>query len=98
MTQSIAVAGAIANQLNNDNWWPPNDLNKIMGKAYHYDINTITNFLVAVRWHLAYGNPRYYFQFDTAFANAALGQSVGDLTGSVDAKTSSDPPPNWINP
>lgn len=96
--QVIAVAAAIANQLNNDNRWPPNDISKVMGDDYRYDANTIRLFLAAVRWHLAYGKPKYHFEFDNKFAAAALKQTVGELTGSVNANTSATPPANWIDP
>jgi hypothetical protein len=98
MSKSIAVAGAIANQLHHEGHWPPNDLNKVMGAGYHYDHNSMANFLVAVRWNLANGSPPYYFQFDDPFTVAALALSVGQLTGAVDAKTTEDKPPGWVDP
>ena len=98
MSQGIAVAGTVASQLSSEHRWPPNNLNKVMGDDYHYDVNTISNFLVAVRWHLAYGSPRYYFEFDRNFAEDALDLTVAELTGSVNANTSDRPPNNWIAP
>jgi hypothetical protein len=97
-SQSIAVAAAVANQLRHESHWPPNDLNKIMGDDYHYDRNTMTNFLVAVRWHLAYGAPHFYFVFNDKFIVNALSLNTAQLTGRVDANTTAEAPAGWVAP
>ena len=81
------VAAAVANQLQHESRWPPNDLTKIMGVDYHYDQFTLANFLNAVRWHLANGTPSYNFQFTGAFVGKALTAQVGTLMVAINAST-----------
>jgi len=88
MSQNMAVSTAVSSQLINDKHWPPPDINKVMGRDYRYDLNSISNFLAAVRGNLVCGNPHLSFVFDDNFAKAALNQKVGDLTGSINAITS----------
>ena len=85
---ATAVAAAVAAQLHHEGRWPPNDLTKTMGSDYHYDANTIVNFLLAVQWHLAHGNPPYAFDFDAAFAQSALQRSVAALMVAIAGQTS----------
>jgi len=89
MSKEFSVAAAIVGQLHRDEptLWPPTDLNKIMGANCHYDLNSISLFLAAVQSHLKNGSPSYDFEFDAAFANSALGWSVGTLIGQVNQKT-----------
>jgi hypothetical protein len=101
MSKGISVAKAIGAQLRFEGRWPPNDDNKVMGKDYHYTdapANTIGDFLNGLRTRIYQGTPKYYFQFDNAFAVKALSQSVSELTGSVTSKTSDTEPPGWSNP
>ncbi len=88
MSKEFAVVGAVATQLQHEGHWPPNNLNKVMGSDYHYDQNTIANFLVAVQWHLAHGEPPFDFEFNKKFSKAALKLSVADLASKIDEKTS----------
>ncbi|MGZ5033992.1 MAG: hypothetical protein ACXWAC_12400 [Usitatibacter sp.] len=83
--KSFAVSEEIDNQLRSDGH--TYNLNDIMGADLHYDINSITVFLRGVQLRLAARNPAYDFQFDSAFAIRALGLSVGELNGEVDART-----------
>lgn len=83
MSKEFSVASAVAGQLHQEGRWPPNDLNKIMGTNYHYDINTISLFLAKVQWNLKHGTESYDFEFDAAFANTALGWPVGVLMGNI---------------
>ena len=62
--KGIAVATTIGAQLIYERRWPPNDTNKVMGSDYRYNRETVSNFLRSVRWHLTYGNPQYFFDFD----------------------------------
>jgi hypothetical protein len=86
MSKSIAVATAVAGQLLTDGWHPPYDFNKAMSQ-YRYDTDTISIFLRAVQDHLRNGNPAYNFNFDTAFAHAALSWDIVALIAHVDINT-----------
>jgi hypothetical protein len=81
------VAATVANQLQHEARWPPNDVTKIMGSDYHYDQFTLLNFLNAVRWHLANGTPSYTFTFTGDFVVKALTVSVGTLMVAINAST-----------
>jgi hypothetical protein len=81
------VAATVANQLQHEGRWPPNDVTKIMGSDYHYDQFTLFNFLNAVRWHLANGTPSYTFTFTGDFVVKALTVSVGTLMVAINAST-----------
>ncbi|GGC75260.1 hypothetical protein [Undibacterium terreum] len=71
MTQINAVVAAITHQLIVEGHSPDNQ-DKIMGKDFHYDINTISNFLRAVRMRLLKGTPAFYFSFEADLASKAL--------------------------
>lgn len=88
MSKSLAVAVDVAVQLQKEGRWPPRNLDKVMGKDYRYDLNTIKLFLAAVSGLLKNGTPSYLFVADTPFAVAALQMSVGELTGAITAATS----------
>ena len=81
------VAATVANQLQHEGRWPPNDITKVMGVDYHYDQFTLFNFLNAVRWHLANGSPSYNFMFTGDFVVKALTVSVGTLMVAINAST-----------
>lgn len=87
MTKEIAVATTVGSQLHHEGHWPPNDLSKVMGNDYHYDINTLSNFFVAVQWNLKHGNPSFDFQFDNAFIASALNWDVTTVIGNAIANT-----------
>jgi hypothetical protein len=81
------VAAAVANQLQHEGRWPPNDVTKVMGADYHYNQFTLLNFLNAVRWHLANGSPSYTFTFTGDFVVKALTAPVGTLMVAINAST-----------
>jgi hypothetical protein len=96
-SKPIAVADAVKAQLEEDGR-PSDKPDKVMGADLKYSIDSIRNFLSRVRVRLYDGSPRYFFQFDGAFAKAALGQSVADLIGAIDNNTSTTQPADWENP
>jgi hypothetical protein len=84
MPYGTQIAAALGGQLKADGWWPPNDLNKVLGKDYHYDNNTIALLLQRVSHQLANGTPPVGFVFDDAFAAAAVAMEVADLIAAID--------------
>jgi hypothetical protein len=86
--KSIVVGASVASQLHHEGKWPPNDVRKIMGSDYHYDQFSMANFLAAVQWNLAHGNPSYDFQYDGGFVKDAIQMAAGSLMIAIDDKTS----------
>jgi hypothetical protein len=78
----LAVAAAVAQQLRDDGHWPV-DPSRTMAQN-GYGENELRTFLEGVRRKLA---PDYKFDFDDTFVKKGLGQTIGELTDSIDAQT-----------
>jgi hypothetical protein len=83
LPKGLAVAAAVSAELTSNGKWPPNDLNRTMD-SYHYNVNSLDNFLVDVQQSL---QPSYVFTFDAGFVAASLPLTVAALTGSIDDNT-----------
>lgn len=81
------VALVVANELQIEHRWPPNDVTKVMGTDYRYDQFTMANFLAAVQRTLAQGTPAYHFIFNGAFVLKALQAQVGTLMMAINQAT-----------
>jgi|SRR5438093_1202920 len=86
-SKPVVVGSAVANQLHHEGRWPPNDMTKLMGADYHYNQFTLANFLKAVQWNLAHGEPSYTFQFDESFIIKALQMNVATLMAAINSAT-----------
>jgi len=82
----LLVAAAVSAQLIQEGKWPPNDANRTMA-SYHYNINTLDNFLQGVQVRLQAAQPPHAFTFDNAFVAANIPKTVAALTGSIDDHT-----------
>jgi hypothetical protein len=84
--QLLAVIWAMSDQLHADGH--ALDPSKGMGADYGYDSNSMQGILGGVHGRLAWHQPqKYKFDFDTAFGDAAVGLTVGELTGQINSKT-----------
>jgi hypothetical protein len=87
--QNVAVASAVALQLQAEGRWPPNDVNKVMADDYKYTLVTISKFLSCVSTRLAANVPSFKFNFDQPFANSCLPLNVVEVIAAVNGKTTS---------
>jgi hypothetical protein len=82
--KEIAVAAAVGAQLRKEGKWPPNDANRTMA-SYDYNVNSLTNFMVAVRGIL--GMNGLVFNVSPALAAACLPVTVTVAVATIDAAT-----------
>ena len=92
MSKLLSVAAAVTAELSSpqNQKWPPNNLNKIMGADYNYNENTLALFLKGVGDRLKSGTPTYVFEFERDFVRACLTSPVAVLIGKIEGKTTLD--------
>jgi hypothetical protein len=83
--QLVAVIWAMSDQLHADGH--PLNPAKVMGTDYGYTSDSMQGFLGGIHGRLAWHDPKYRFDFDTAFGDAAVALTVGELTGKINDKT-----------
>jgi hypothetical protein len=90
--KSVAVNLAVRHQLEADGHWRlAHDETKVMGTDYHYDEQSMRQFLHAVHRSLAAAKPTpYTFMYDAQFVTTALGLKGPALIAAIDDKTTPD--------
>ena len=86
--KSVAVTVAVRHQLEADRRWHlAHDETKVMGTDYHYDEQSMRQFLYGVHRSLAASKPPYRFEYDAAFVVTALGLKAPALITAINERT-----------
>ena len=90
--KAVAVNLAVRHQLEADGHWRlAHDETKVMGTDYHYDEQSMRQFLHAVHRSLAASKPTpYTFMYDAQFVTTALELKGPALIAAIDDKTTAD--------